>query len=50
MKKIEDTRLKNKLLSEVISKIIYERNTKTKKNERDFAIFNITVYPSFLKQ
>lgn len=48
--KIEDARLKNKLLSEVISKIIYERDTKTKKNERDFAIFNITVYPSFLKQ
>ena len=48
--KIEDARLKNKLLSEVISKIIYERDTKTKKNERDFAIFSITVYPSFLKQ
>ena len=47
---IEDASLKHKLLSEVIYKIIYQRDTRTKKNQRDLAIFNITVYPSFLKE
>ncbi len=46
---IKEASLKNKLLSEVIYKIIYQRDTRTKKNQRDLAIFNITVYPSFLK-
>ncbi|WP_250278022.1 recombinase family protein [[Clostridium] colinum] len=47
---IEDASLKNKLLSEVIYKIIYQRDTRTKKNQRDLAMFNITVYPSFFKE
>ncbi len=47
--KIKSPRLKNLLLNKLIKKIVYERDTKTKKNERDLAHFNITIYPIFFK-
>lgn len=46
---LEDIQLKNQLLSEIIYRIEYSRDTRTKKNQRNSAKFNIVVYPIFLK-